>query len=319
MLVQKNLNLGGFLFLRCTAMIIGILTRNPNGWASRELTRAIKSLGHKPFCFRFRDIVSFVDADRFKALVSDVDIAKDLSAIIARPFGRVSLDQAIYRIDLLYALQEQGVPVFNKPSAIEKCVDKFRSLYIFKQHGLPAPRTIVTERSSLALKSLEHLGSKFVVIKPMFGSRGHGSARFVLSDRDVMWEVTRSLQFTGHTIYLQEYIEHGGMDFRVFTLGYEVLAAMVRKAPKGSWKTNIARGGTPIPLKKLDPEVEELAIKAARVLECEIAGVDIIKTKDGMYVLEINSQPGWRGLQSAHPDIDIAMEISRYVVSKAKR
>ncbi|MCC6005531.1 MAG: RimK family alpha-L-glutamate ligase [Thermofilum sp.] len=300
-------------------MIIGVLTRNPGGWASRELVRAIGSLGHKPFCFRFRDIVSFVDADRFKAFVGGVDVTRDLSAIIARPFGRVSLDQAIYRIDLLYALQEQGVPVFNKPSAIEKCVDKFRSLYTFRQHGLPAPRTIVAERSSLALRGLELLGSRFVVLKPMFGSRGHGSARFVLGDRDVMWEVTRSLQFTGHTIYLQEYIEHGGMDLRVFVLGYEVLAAMIRKAPSGSWKTNIARGGSPIPLKRLDPEVEDLAIKAARVLECEIAGVDIVRTKESMYVLEVNSQPGWRGLQSAHPDIDIAMEISKYVVSKAKR
>ncbi len=300
-------------------MIIGVLTRNPNGWASRELTRAIESLGHKPFCFRFRDIVSLVDRDGFKAFVNDVNIIRDLSAIIVRPFGRVSLDQAIYRIDLLYALEEEGVPIFNKPSAIEKCVDKFRSLYTFKHHGLPVPRTIVTERSSLALRNVESLRSKYIVLKPMFGSRGHGSTRFVLSDRDVMWEVIRSLQFTRHTIYLQEYIEHGGMDIRVFVLGYKVLAAMIRRAPNGSWKTNISRGGAPIPLKKLDPEVEDLAIKAVRILECEVAGVDIIKTRDGVYILEVNSQPGWHGLQSAHPDIDIAMEIVKYVVSKARR
>lgn len=299
-------------------MIIGVLTRNPNGWASRELTRAIKSLGHEPLCFRFRDVVAFIGSDRFKAFVNDIDITKDLSAIIVRPFGRVSLDQAIYRIDLLYALEEQGIPIFNKPSAIERCVDKFRSLYIFKQHGLPVPKTIVTERSSLALRNSELLNSKFIVFKPMFGSRGHGSTRFILSDRDVLWEVTRTLQFTRHTIYLQEYIEHGGMDIRVFVLGYRVLAAMVRRAPSGSWKTNIARGGAPIPLKKVDPEVEDLAIKAAKVLECEVAGVDIIKTKEGMYVLEVNSQPGWHGLQSAHPDIDIAMEIVKYVVSRAR-
>ena len=305
--------------LGVVVLIIGILTRNPNGWASRELARAIESLGHRPFCFRFRDIVSFIDIDRFKAYVGNIDITREVSAIIVRPFGRVSLDQAIYRIDLLYALQEQGVPVFNKPSAIEKCVDKFRSLYVFKQNGLPVPRTIVTERSSLALRNSELLGSKFIVLKPMFGSRGHGSTRLVLGDRDVLWEVTRSLQFTRHTIYLQEYIEHGGIDIRVFVLGYRVLAAMIRRAPAGSWKTNIARGGAPIPLKKVDPEVEDLAIKAARVLECEIGGVDIIRTRENIYVLEVNSQPGWHGLQSAHPDIDIAMEISKYVISKARK
>jgi alpha-L-glutamate ligases, RimK family len=242
-----------------------------------------------------------------------------LSAIIIRPFGRVSLDQAIYRIDLLYAIQDQGIPVFNKPSAIEKCVDKFRSLHELKKHGLPVPKTIVSERSNLALRKIDLLGSKFIVLKPMFGSRGHGSTRFILSDRDVIWEATRSLQFTGHTVYLQEYIEHRGEDIRIFVLGYEVLAAMIRKAPAGSWKTNIARGGAPIPLKRVEPEVEDLAIKAAKVLECEIAGVDIVRTEDNVYILEVNGQPGWHGLQSVHSDVDIALEIVKYVVSKAKK
>ncbi len=298
---------------------IGILTRNPNGWASRNLVRAIESLNHKPFCFRFRDVLSFIDHDRLRVYIDDIDIVDYLSAVIIRPFGRVSLDQAIYRIDLLYAIQDQGVPVFNKPSAIEKCVDKFRSLHELKKHGLPVPKTIVSERSNLALRKVDLLGSKFIVLKPMFGSRGHGSTRFILNDRDVMWEATRSLQFTGHTVYLQEYIEHRGEDIRVFVLGYEVLAAMIRKAPAGSWKTNIARGGAPIPLKKVEPEVEDLAIRAAKVLECEIAGVDIVRTRDNLYILEVNSQPGWHGLQSVHPDIDIALEIVKYVVSRAKK
>ncbi|MEM4887828.1 MAG: RimK family alpha-L-glutamate ligase [Thermosphaera sp.] len=300
-------------------MNIGILTRNRNGWASRNLARAIESLGHNPFYFRFQDVLAFIDNDGLKILVNDTDLVKELSAVIVRPFGRVSLDQAIYRIDLLYALQEQGVSVFNKPSAIEKCVDKFRALYTLRNHGLPVPRTVVSERSILALRKIEHLGSKFVVLKPMFGSRGHGSARFILSDRDIIWEATRSLQFIRHTIYLQEFIEHGGEDIRVFVLGYRVLAAMVRRAPSGCWKTNIARGGIAIPIKKLDPEIEEIAIKAAEVLECEIAGVDIVKAKDSTYVLEVNSQPGWHGLQSVHPDIDIAMEIAKYVINKAKK
>jgi RimK family alpha-L-glutamate ligase len=299
-------------------LLIGLLTRNPRGWASSELIKAIKSLGHEPFYFNFRDIAFFIDSDGSKALVRNVDLGKDLSAIIVRPFGRVSLDQAIFRLDVLYSLQDLGIPIFNKPSSIEKCVDKFRSLYTLKQHGVPVPKTLVTENSILALKHVENLDSKFAVLKPMFGSRGHGSTRFVLGDRDVMWEVLRTLQFTGHTIYLQQYIEHGGTDIRVFVLGYNVLASETRKAPSGAWKTNVAQGGIPIPLKKLDPEIEDLAIRAAKTLECEIAGVDIVQTKEGSYVLEVNSQPGWSGLQSVHPDINIALEISKYVISKAK-
>lgn len=300
-------------------MLIGILTRNPNGWASRNLLRAINSLGHRAMCFRFNDITAFIDKDGLRVLVNDMDLIKNFSAIIVRPFGRVSLDQAIYRIDLLYALYEYDVPIFNKPMAIEKCVDKFRALYTLKLHGLPVPKTIVTERSSLALRNLEALGSNYVVLKPMFGSRGHGTTRFILRDRDVLWEVVRSLAFTRHTIYLQEYIEHRGIDIRVFVLGYRVLAAMYRKAPKNSWKTNIARGGRPVRIKKLEPQVEELAIKAAEILGCEIAGVDLIKTRNSVYIIEVNSQPGWHGLQSVCPDIDIATEIAKYVIECAKK
>ncbi|MEM0026932.1 MAG: RimK family alpha-L-glutamate ligase [Ignisphaera sp.] len=300
-------------------MDIGIITRNPRSWSSSHLIEAFKSLGCNVQTFWFRDIIAYLDYDKPRFYVNNIDITEKLSAVVVRPFGRVSLDQAIFRIDILYALQELGLPIFNKPSAIEKCVDKFRSLYTLKMNGIPVPRTVATERSSLAMRAIEMLKTSDVVVKPMFGSRGHGSTRARIRDRDILWEVIRTLTFTRHVAYIQEFLPHGGEDIRAFVLGDRVLAAMYRKAPIGQWKTNVARGGIPVKIDKLDPDVEEVAIKAAKALECDIAGVDIVRLPSGVFVLEVNSQPGWRGLQEVHKEIDIAKEIARYVIEKARR
>lgn len=298
-------------------MNIGIITRNPNGWPSTRLREAIEFLGHRAFLFSFRDIISIVEENSLRFIVNDIDIVRDLSAIIVRPFGRVSLDQAIYRIDLLYAIHSLGIPIFNKPSAIEKCVDKFRALYTLHMHGIPVPKTIVSESSSKIYRFLESIEMTDIVIKPIFGSRGHGSTKLRLRDRDVLWEVLRALMFTRHVLYVQKYIPHGGRDIRAFVIGDSVVASMYRVRP-GMWKTNISQGATPIPIKKLPQEIEELAIKSAKILECDIAGVDIIEFKDKYYVIEVNSQPGWRGLQSVS-EKNIALEIAKYVVEKSKR
>lgn len=299
-------------------MIIGIITRNPNSWSSYNIIKAIEKLGHKPLPFKFKDIMAYIGKEDVKVYVGDVNIVEELSAIIVRPFGRVSLDQAIFRIDLLYALQELGIPIFNKPSTIEKCVDKFRALYTLKIHGIPVPKTIVTEKSSIALRNVDLLESQHIVIKPMFGSRGHGSTRIRLRDRDVLWEVVRSLTFTGHTIYMQEFLPHGGTDIRAFIIGGKVISAMYRRGPQNAWKTNIAQGATPQLIEKLDPKIEEIALKSTEILGCDIAGVDIVVIDNSPYILEVNSQPGWKGLQSV-TNVDIAMEIAKYVVEKAKK
>ncbi len=301
-------------------MIIGILTRNPNGWASSRLIKAIEDLGHKPHPFRFRDMVSLIGDGRFEVYARGVNLVNEVSAIIVRPIGRCSLEQAIYRMDVLYALQDYGVKIVNNPSAIEKCIDKFRSLYLLHMHGIPVPKTIVAENASLAYKSLEFLGNKktkSIVVKPVFGSRGHGSTRIKLRNRDVLWEVLHAMTFTKHVLYMQEFLLHGGKDIRALVIGDRVIAAMYRYAP-GAWKTNISQGAIPIRIDKLDPEIEEIVLKSVKILGCEIAGVDVMLVDGKPYVIELNSQPGWKGLQSI-TDKDIAKEIVAYVISKVKK
>ncbi len=153
----------------------------------------------------------------------------------------------------------------------------------------------------------------------MFGSRGHGSVMIRKREKDIIWELVRSLTFYRHTAYLQGFIPHGGVDMRIFVLGNRVLAAMYRRAPPSMWKTNIAQGASPVRIDKLDPEIEEIAIKAAEVLHCDIAGVDIAVVDDKPYVFEVNSQPDWRGLQSVFPEKNIALEVARYIIDTLKK
>lgn len=293
-------------------MRVGILTRNENSWCSAQLKEAILRRGLQPVCFSFLRLMARVGF-KPEASLGDIDVLRDIGAIIVRPIGRGSLEEIIFRMDLLHRLQRLGLYILNPPSAIERSVDKYYTLALLEEAGLPVPRTAVTESAESALKAFYELGGD-VVVKPIFGSRGIGSTR--ISDPNVAERIFRALEFQHQVIYLQEFIEHGNYDLRIFVLGGRVLAAMRRFSPN-SWKTNISLGATPIPYKPT-VEIEELAIKAAEVLGCEVAGVDILESSRGPLIIELNSQPGWRGLQTV-TSLNIADEIIKYVVGRAVR
>jgi len=231
--------------------------------------------------------------------------------MITRPIGRGSLEEILFRMNLLHKLERSGMLIINPPLAIERSVDKYCSLTLFQENGLPVPRTAVTESHDEALKCFHELGGD-VVVKPLFGSRGVGATR--IADPDIAARVFRTISFHHGVLYLQEFINHGGSDIRAFVIGDRVVAAMRRIAE--NWKTNVSLGAKPVPL-NLSEELESLAVKAAKVIGCKVTGVDIVEGPDGPLVIELNSQPGWRGLQSV-TKTSIADEIISYVLSELK-
>lgn len=289
---------------------IGILTRNEDSWCSVQLRNAVIKRGLQPVCFSFPRLLARVG---FKPETSlgDIDILRDLKAIIVRPIGRGSLEEIIFRMDLLHRLRRLGLYILNPPHAIERSVDKYYALSLLEEAGLPVPRTVVTESARDALKAFYDLGGD-IVVKPIFGSRGIGSAR--VSDPDVAERIFRALEFQHQVIYLQEFIPHGNYDLRVFVLGSRVLASMRRIS--NLWKTNISLGAEPM-LHEPSKDIENLAVKASETVGCEVCGVDILESSRGPFILEVNSQPGWRGLQSV-TSINIAEEIVDYVVGRIK-
>ena len=289
---------------------MGLVTRNESGWCSTQLRRAMEKHGITPVCFNFSQLVARIKS-KPEAQIGETNIHSDLCALIIRPIGRGSLEEIIFRMDLLHRLQRLGMLIINPPLSIERTVDKYCTLALLEENGLPVPKTIATESHKEALKAFHELGSD-VVMKPLFGSRGIGSTR--ISDPEIATRIFRAVSFHHGVLYLQEFIPHGVSDVRAFVIGNHVVAAMHRVAE--TWKTNVSLGARPMPL-KLDRETEDLAVKAARVIGCKVAGVDILESSRGPVIIELNSQPGWRGLQSV-TSINIAEEIVKHVLSELK-
>jgi len=290
---------------------LGILTRNENSWSSTQLRETLTRRNIPHICFGFPQLIARVGYKPYLN-VRSIGIPEELDALIIRPIGRGSLEEIVFRMDILYRLQRLGLYVINSPEAIEHCVDKYDILAILEENGIPVPRTAVTENVDEASKAFNELGGD-VIVKPIFGSRGIGSTR--ITDPEIAATIFRAITFYHAVIYLQEFVPHGFSDIRAFVIDHRVVAAMKRVA--NTWKTNYSQGAKPVSI-KLDKTFEEMAVKSASLIECKIAGVDILESSRGPLFVEVNSQPGWKGLQSV-TGTNIADEIVDFILSELKR
>jgi tetrahydromethanopterin:alpha-L-glutamate ligase len=207
-----------------------------------------------------------------------------------------TLQQVIVRLDILHALRMLGVTVYNDGRAIERTVDKAMTSFLLHLHGVPTPPTCICESREHAQGVLlkETMAGRHLVIKPLFGSQGVGVRRL---EPGMPLPVPMEEHVDG-AYYLQSYIDSGEgawHDYRVFVIDNRVYAAMVRHG--NQWVNNVAQGGRCEPLAP-DQDLAELALAAARAVEIDYCGVDIIRDRTGkLYVLEVNSIPAWRGLQ----------------------
>jgi RimK family alpha-L-glutamate ligase len=228
--------------------------------------------------------------------------------VFVRGIPAGSFEQVTVRLGLLHALRELGVPVWNDARAIEACIDKSMTSHLLAKAGLPTPPTFTAQspEQARALAARELDAGHRLVLKPLFGAQGNGLRLIGRLDELPPPEEVAGLY------YLQRFVETGEVakDFRLFTCGGQVLAAMVRTGCDGNWITNVKQGGTPRALLPSD-EMRRLAIAAARVTGADYAGVDLIRGVDGaLSVLEVNSMPAWSGLQSVTPHVDIAGAIA---------
>ncbi len=303
-------------------LTLGILTRNPNSWASKELQRACIQEGISYIFFKFSDVTAKICGPYdVKAYIRGVDIRSLTDVVLVRPIGKCSLEQAIFRIDFLHLLKELGIRVINDPRSIEIAIDKFRTLYMLALRGFKTPLTIVMENEYRIFDSscADIFNKRDIVIKPLFGSRGFGIVRLrcIKDVEDLIWRIGFYLTSLGAVVYIQEYLRKRGVDYRLFVIGDRVVASMIRRAPPGQWKTNISRGGRPVPV-KVSENLADVAIRACEVIGCEIAGVDVVELEGEYYILELNTQPGWRGIQEA-TGVDIAREIVKYIKESVKK
>ena len=285
---------------------IGIMASDASGWHVLRLREALEQRGVT---------VQHYDTTRLVARVAGAPRASaegvaldECAGLVIRGIPIASLEQIIFRVDLLHRLENMGLRVINTPGAIEKTVDKYYTSTLLEDAGLPTPRTVVTERFDEAVAAFIELGGD-VILKPLFGSEGKGMMR--LNDRDLAHRTFRVLEQSRYVYYLQEYIPHDGWDIRAFVMGGQLLAASARRGT--GWKTNVAQGARSEAL-TLDARLAELALRAAAVVGTDYAGVDIVCSRQGdPYILEVNSIPGWHGLQTT-VSFDVAGAIADHIL-----
>jgi ribosomal protein S6--L-glutamate ligase len=216
--------------------------------------------------------------------------------------------------DLGVALVEQferiGAIAINGATCIARAGDKLRCLQLLSQHDIPVPKTILTRQPGDLPWAIAQVGGPPVVLKFLQGAQGVGvmladSSPAAESILDAFWGLNRN-------VLIQEYIgESSGTDVRVFVIGGRAVAAMRRRARGSEFRSNLHRGGWGEAL-PADSRFGELAQRAAQVLGMDVAGVDLLESKRGPLVVEVNASPGLEGIEEV-TKVDVADALIAHV------
>jgi len=232
----------------------------------------------------------------------------EADAIIVRGMPAGTLEDVIFRMDLLGRLARDR-HVVNPPRALEVAIDKYLSLVRLHDAGVRVPRTMVAQDEAGIEAAWTSLGGN-AVLKPLFGSQGRGIERITTRQELEPWlAAARRAEPPGAVCYLQEFVPHVGWDARVLVIGDRSFA--IRRVSTGDWRINVSRGARPEAW-RLPADWEEAAVRSARAVGAEIAGVDLLPGACGPIAVEVNAVPGWRGLESARGD-DIGAAIVGHV------
>ncbi len=193
---------------------------------------------------------------------------------------------------------------------IIRAQNKVRTLQIMNRKNIPIPQTVFSINPQNIDEQIELLGGPPVIIKLQEGTQGMGvilaeSKKSAKSILDALYNMNTS-------IMLQEFVEESnGEDIRAIVVGNKVVAAMKRKGEKGEFRSNIHRGGTGENVKLSDKE-QKIALKAVQYLSLPVAGVDMIRSKRGSLLIEVNGSPGFQGVE-AYTKVNVAEEVIKYI------
>lgn len=272
-----------------------------NGWHEQRLASAFRRRGAQTQVVSLRDCRIGFGHGRTGLYIPDFADTLPAAAFV-RAIAAGSFEEVTFRLDVLHALQRSGVVVCNDAAGIERTVDKAMTSFLLGENRIPAPPVWVCENAVAAHGVIRAQLDKgcAIVQKPLFGNCGRGLQ--LIDSRDYQLDA----ELINGVYYLQHFIDQddrNGRDWRVFVINHRAIAAMERNSEH--WVTNRARGGRCMPA-VLTPALRELAEAASRATGIRYGGIDIIRDSEGNHlVLEVNSVPAWRGLQSVC-SIDIA-------------
>ncbi|WP_019351059.1 30S ribosomal protein S6--L-glutamate ligase [Vibrio splendidus] len=291
-------------------MRIAILSRNENLYSTSRLKAAGEARGHQ--------------VDVIDTLHCDIDIASNNPKI--RYMGedlpqydavipRIGASITFYGTAVVRQFEMMGTFCINESVAISRSRDKLRSLQLLSRKGIGLPKTGFASRPDKIQDLIKNVGGAPLVIKLLEGTQGIG---VVLAETNKAAEsVIEAFMGLKANILVQEFIEEAnGADIRCFVVGNKVIAAMKRQAGEGEFRSNLHRGGT-AQLVKLTKEERATAINAAKIMGLNLCGVDILQSKNGPVVMEVNSSPGLEGIEKATGK-DVADMIFGFIEKNAK-
>ncbi len=279
----------------------------PETYEIQKLIEEGNKVGIQILVFQPEQIEIIVNRDDRKSIFVNDSLVPLPDFIIPR----MGAGTTYFALALIRHLEKLGVYSFNSANSIDIVKDKLYQLQILAESGMPIPKTMLA-KFPLDLEVVgKHIGFPLVV-KTISGSQGSGV--FLCETFQSLDELMQMVENSSPKVNLifQEFIKAShGKDLRVVTVGGRVVGAMLRTASDGSFKANYSRGGA---VKKFDitPEIEWLVLEIARKLDLDIAGIDLLFDNNGFKICEVNSSPGFEGLEQAC-DKNIAMEIIQFV------
>lgn len=286
-------------------MNIVILSRNPKLYSTKRLVQAGEERGHNMLIVDHSKCDLVIEKKNPQVLYHGKEL-KDIDAVIPR----VGASITFYGTAVVRQFEMMKVFTAIESIALGRSRDKLRSLQILSRAGLGLPKTVFTNYSKNTDHIIESIGGAPLVIKLLEGTQGIGVV--LAENKNAASSVIEAFHGLKARVIAQEFIEEAkGADIRAFVVDGVVVGAMRRSGKPGDFRSNLHRGGTAEVI-QLSDEEENAALKAARVMGLGIAGVDMLQSKNGPLIMEVNSSPGLEGIETA-TGIDIAKSIIRYV------
>lgn len=286
-------------------MKIVILSTNPRLYSTRRLLEAARKSGHEAEVINHTQCYVVIESGDPKVYYGDHAI-ENVDAIIPR----IGASVTFYGSSIIRQFEMQKVFTATSSLALVRSRDKLRATQILSRHGIGIPTTAFAKKPGDVENLIRQVGGPPLIVKLLEGTQGLG---VVLAEtRKAAKSVIEAFYGLSANILVQEFIsEAGGSDVRAFVIDGKVVAAFKRQGKEGEFRSNLHRGGSG-ELIKLNRAEKTAAINAAKALGLSIAGVDMLQSKRGPLILEVNSSPGLKGVEAA-TKVDVAGKIIEYI------
>lgn len=290
-------------------MNIVIMSRNHSLYSTRRLAEAAEKRGHKVHVVNYLRCYMNITSHHPKVIYGGEEMT-GIDAVIPR----IGASNTFYGTAVVRQFEMMNIYTLNRSQAIARSRDKLRCLQILAKYGIGLPVTGCAHSTKDVGGLIKIAGGAPLVVKLIEGTQGIG---VVLTETKKAAEsVIEAFRGLDANILVQEFVKEAqGTDIRCIVVGDRIIASMMRKGADGEFRSNIHRGGSAHRV-KITPKERATAVKAAKAMGLEFAGVDMLRTQHGPVVMEVNSSPGLEGIETT-TGIDVADKVIEYLEKKA--